>query len=107
MDNRGIKRWVGSVKGRLSVVALVLSVAYLLGNWSPAPRETGLVGIVQSVLIGLLLAALLFVLLALVAVVSWIVVGLVWNLLTWVRTGEGSGYFDHDPFFGFRKHGNG
>ena len=114
MDNRGIKRWMGTRKARVLLVVTIPAVLFLVGRCGDARNPdvtvitaTGFAASAQYVLLGLTMAAVLVACLFLVGAVLWIGIGLAWNLLTWVRTGKGSGYFDHDPFFGFRKHDNG
>jgi len=41
------------------------------------------------------------------ALAVWLVIGLSWDLVTWIRTGKGSDFFDHNNPFDVEKRDNG
>ncbi len=114
MDNRGIKRWMGTRKARVLLVVTMPAVLFLVGRCGDARNPdvtvitaTGFAASAQYVLLGFAMAAVLVAGLLVVSVGLWTGIGLAWNLLTWVRTGGSSGYFDHNPLRGFRKREDG
>ncbi|KKN21454.1 hypothetical protein LCGC14_0925400 [marine sediment metagenome] len=114
MDSRRIKRWVGTRKARVLLVVTIPAVLFLVGRCGDARNPdvtiitaTGFAASAEYVLLGLAMTAVLLACLLLVSVGLWTGIGLAWTLLTWVRTGGSSGYFDHDPLHGFRKRDDG
>ena len=105
---------MGSVKGRLALVAIILVTAYLVGvlwntfgHAAPVILSSGPVAVMLHVLLGLAVLLEIGFLTVVGVFVIWLVSGLALEFASWVRTGGSSHSFDTDYVLRNRKRDDG
>ncbi len=114
MDNKSGRRLLGSLKGRLALVAIIVVTTYLVGvlwntfsHTAPIILSSGPIAVMLHVLLGLAVLLEIGFLTVVAVLVIWFVSGLALEVVSWIRTGHSSHSFDTDYALRNRRRDNG